>query len=268
MRWGHCIKVPTSASIFSNTQILFLDWRNASADSSNPPNSAGSRIGAVANSVYQGLRNLGLTQPNNLYFYGHSLGSLLLTKVAERYGKIAGFASLDPAFPAENYDLDNDGNSLEDELPNLSAVANRSISLVAEDTAVLGLPGDNNHAMTAHRAYIVDFPGNIAPTFDNAGKLHSAIVGVFRGMLRSGLEVNSLASNLNIPDLNIRENQWGQDGWRKEWHSVPGNYDADGVIRVNFTNNELTSLNVNDLLFVNNNTGQDNARIINQSVTI
>lgn len=252
----------TSASIFGNSQILFLDWRNASADTSTPPYSAGKRIGTIANSVYQGLRNLGLTQPNNLHFYGHSLGSLLLTKVAERYGRIAEFASLDPAFPAEDYDLDNDGNTWEDELPDLRSIANRSVSLVAEDNPVLGAAGDNNYAMTAHRAYIVDFKGSIGPTSNNAARLHSAVVGVFRGMLRSGLDVNTLAT-----DPIIRNDQWGQDGSQKQSWFFFGNYDADGVIRVN-VNNELTVFNVYDLLFVNNNTGQANSRIINQTVTV
>ncbi|MEY2977032.1 MAG: hypothetical protein RLZZ435_1171, partial [Cyanobacteriota bacterium] len=252
----------TAASVFSHAQVFFLDWRNASADSGIRPVQAGKRIGSVANNVYDALRSLGLTNANNLYFYGHSLGSLLLTKVAERYGKVGGFASLDPAFTAEDYDLDNDGNSWEDELPDLKSIASRSISLVAEDIAVVGAAGDNNYAMTAHRAYIVDFGGyNLNQITDAPTKFHNAIVDVFRGMLQSGLEVNGLAT-----DPIIRENQWGQNGSQRTRYSI-GNYDADGVIGANFTN-QNGDITIGGLVFVNNNDGTLRQRVINKSVRL
>jgi len=254
----------TAAQTFGDAvQVLFLDWRSASADTGVQPTQAGKRIGAIANDVYQNLYNFGLTTANNLYFYGHSLGSLLLTKVAERYGKIAGFASLDPAFPAEAYDLDNDGNTSEDELPDLSSIASSSIALVVEDAedSLVGAPGDNNYAMTAHRSYIVDFPTIISGGLvETAAKLHNDVVDVFSGMLQSGLEVRWLAS-----PPNMRVNQWGQDGSQRRWNSV-GNYNADGVIVTSYTNNNSV-LSVDNMLFLDAN-GKRATRGINQSVNL
>ena len=251
----------TAASTFGNAQVIFLDWRNASADSNTRPTEAGKRIGSVANDVAQALKNLGLTNANNLYFYGHSLGSLLLTKVAENYGKIAGFASLDPAFAAEDYDLDNDGNTWEDELPDISSIATRSISLVAEDIAVVGVAGDNNYAMTAQRAFIVDFSGyNLKSISDAPGKFHNAVVDVFTGMLRNGLEINLLATTSDILD-----NQWGQNASQKQWNSF-GNYNADGVINARFVNNN-SSLIVDDLLFLDSSK-QRRTRSIGQQLSV
>ncbi len=251
----------TAASTFGDAQVIFLDWRNASADSTTRPTEAGKRIGAVANSVTQALKNLGLTNANNLYFYGHSLGSLLLAKVAENYGKIAGFASLDPAFTAEDYDLDNDGDTWEDELPDISSIATRSISLVAEDIAIVGAAGDNNYAMTAQRAFIVDFGGyDLKSISDAPGKFHNAVVDVFTGMLRSGLEVNLLATASDILD-----NQWGQNASQKQWNSV-GNYNADGVINARFLNNN-SSLIVEDLLFLDSSK-QRRTRSIGQQLSV
>jgi hypothetical protein len=186
-----------------------------------------------------------------------------LTKVAERYGKIAGFASLDPAFPAEDYDLDNDGNTLEDELPDLSSVANSSIALVVEDAedSLLGAPGDNNYAMTAHRSYIVDFPViNSGGPVAIATKFHNDAVDVFTGMLLSGLEVGWLA---NPP--NMRMNQWGQDGSQRRWNSI-GNYSADGVIKTSYLNSNSV-LSIDNLLFLDAN-GNRTTRRINQIVNL
>ena len=261
----------TAAKIFGDAvQVLFLDWRSASADpgewGSSRPTEAGKRIGAIADDVYRNLYDIGLTQAGNLYFYGHSLGSLLLSKVAERYGRIAGFVSLDPAFTAEDYDLDNDGNTLEDELPDLNSIASSSIALVAEDIPVIGAAGDNNYAMTAHRSYIVDFAngslsglGSLNGLFKySPTKFHNAVVDVFSGMLRSGLEINWLATASNL-----RVNQWGQDGRQKQGNSV-GNYYADGVIGANFLNND-SDLYVDNLIFIDAD-GKRVARRINQNV--
>ncbi len=259
----------TAAGVFANAQVLFLDWRNASADTENPPRTAGRRIGAVANDVAQALRNLGLTNANNLYFYGHSLGSLLLTKVAENYGKIAGFVSLDPAADAEGYDFDNDGNWGEDELPDIKTIATNSIALVTADKAVAGVvggvAGDNTHAATAHRSYIVDFRNyatlgrNINDlTLAIQGDFHNAVVDTFTGMLRSGLEVNGLATSSDI--LN---DQWGEDGSQKSLFN-PGWFYHEGVIDVSFSNSNNT-ITIGNLQFINPSQ-QRLARGINQSV--
>jgi pimeloyl-ACP methyl ester carboxylesterase len=253
----------TAASTFGNAQVIFLDWRNASADSNTRPTEAGKRIGAVANGVAQALKNLGLNNADNLYFYGHSLGSLLLTKVAENYGKVAGFASLDPAFAAEDYDLDNDGNTWEDELPDISSIATRSISLVAEDADVIGVAGDNNYAMTAQRAFIVNFSNfnfNVKTPLDPIFAFHNSVVDVFTGMLRSGLEINLLATASDILD-----NQWGQDASQKLSYSV-GNYKADGVINARFLNNN-SSLVIDDLLFLDSSK-QRRTRSIGQQLRV
>ncbi|MHC5856660.1 PA14 domain-containing protein [Nostoc sp.] len=283
----------TAAKQFGEAQVLFLDWRNASADTLLMPVEAGKRIGAVANGVAQALRNLGLTNANNLYFYGHSLGSLLLTKVAEKYGKIAGFTSLDPAFAAEEYDLDNDGDSLEDELPDLRSIATRSIALVAENVinatdaeiiaaglvsgvvvggvggigivgvvggaAAIGIAGDNTYARTAERSYIVNFGGyDLSRLTDIPYTFHNAVVDTFTGMLLSGLEVNILASASDISN-----DQWGEDGSQKSWTN-PGFFYHEGVIDVDFSNSNKT-ITVDKLQFINSSR-QRVARIINQKV--
>jgi hypothetical protein len=80
-------------------------------------------------------------------------------------------------------------------------------------------------------------------------------------MLQSGLEVNGLAT-----DPIIRENQWGQNGSQRTRYSI-GNYDADGVIGANFTN-QNGDITIGGLVFVNNNDGTLRQRVINKSVRL
>ncbi|MGB6294790.1 MAG: pre-peptidase C-terminal domain-containing protein [Rivularia sp. (in: cyanobacteria)] len=263
----------TAADKFGHAQVLFLDWRNASADPgeflTTRPVEAGKRIGAVANDVYEALHNnLGLNTADKLYFYGHSLGSLLLTKVAEKYGKIEGFASLDPAADAEGYDFDNDGNWWEDELPDIKTIAKKSVALVTADKKASidgGIAGDNTHAATANKSYIVDFRNydKLGRRIDDwvvssQGDYHNAVVDTFTGMLESGLYVDLLASASDITN-----DQWGENGSRKAWYN-PGFFNHEGVIDVNFSNSNQT-ITVERLKFINSS-GQTAERRINEEV--
>jgi pimeloyl-ACP methyl ester carboxylesterase len=235
-------------------------WQSLSVDDNKLPEIAASRIGYVANDLTRVLQeNLGLVNSDNLYFYGHSLGSLLLTKVAENYGSIAGFVSLDPAAGAEVYDLNSDGIddlSLDDELPDIKSIAANSIALVAADK-LSGIAGDNKHAATAERSFIVDFINydNSSDILATIADFHSAVVTTFIDMLSDGLEVNVLAS-----DSYLRDNQWNDKGEKKSgWFSF-GSYNHEGVIKVSLANG-IENPFVDGLYFVNNQ-GQLIKRII------
>jgi hypothetical protein len=89
---------------------------------------------------------------------------------------------------------------------------------------------------------------------------HNSVVDVFTGMLRSGLEINLLATASDILD-----NQWGQDASQKLSYSV-GNYKADGVINARFLNNN-SSLVIDDLLFLDSSK-QRRTRSIGQQLRV
>jgi pimeloyl-ACP methyl ester carboxylesterase len=252
----------TAASLFPTYQVLFLDWRSASNDNGMPvtsyPSEAGKRIGAVANSVKSELDQIGLSNGDNLYFYGHSLGALLLTKVAEAYGKVAGIVALDPAALAEEYDLDNDGDTLEDELPDLKSVARNSISLVSSD-AYGGWAGDNDYASTANKSYIVNFSDFSTNLGLVDGAYHNAIVDVFSGVLQGGLDIDTLSS-----DLNIANNRWNNKGM-PSIVSLPTST-HEGLIVAQFSNGN-SEIEVGGLMFIDQQ-GQLQYQLINKRVKL
>ena len=248
----------TAAAQFPEAQVLFLDWRNASADSELRPDNAGRRIGTVANDVAQALRNFGFENGSRLSLYGHSLGALLMAKVAENYGSVNSLVALDPAFPAENYDLDNDGNTSEDELPDLHQLATHAVAFVVEDNLVNGIAGDNDYAMTAARGYVVDFSGSGGSSLSqSSSKAHNAVVNIFSSLLTLELTPESLAT-----DPRILPDQWRQSGQQSS-----DGAEGDGVIEATFLDG-ATNLQVDELAFVEASSGQRGAIAIDQTISL
>ncbi len=167
-------------------RVLFLDWGEA-AVGSLPPFSPARRIKAVAGWATEQLQPLALT---SLTLVGHSLGSYVAAEIAQALAPpspnpasphpAVNLVALDPAFPAQDYDIDGltDGRQ-----PVAAFSQATSLAFVAEDDLFqTGIAGDNKQAGTAETSFVVDLKG-LRGIFD-ADNAHGAVIDVYRDFER------------------------------------------------------------------------------------
>ncbi|MGF1535892.1 MAG: alpha/beta fold hydrolase [Elainellaceae cyanobacterium] len=178
-------------------RVLFLDWGEAAVGSLPPFGPAG-RIRAVAEWAKDQLDSLNLSA---LTLVGHSLGSYVAAEIAEAFAEpppaVSGevvpptavnLVALDPAFPAQNYDIDGltaGEQGVADFSPALGQTSpqRESLAFVAEDDLFLtGLAGDNEQATTAETSFVVDLDGLRGPL--DADNAHGAVIDVYRDFER------------------------------------------------------------------------------------
>lgn len=189
---------------YPNSQVLYLDWKEAASSGSPIPKDAAKRISPVAEWATNRLKELGIA-PEKTILLGHSLGSYVASEMGRIGGKVKELVALDPAFPAGEYDI-NGNKPGDDRTVNFREAATKSIALVASDIGTGGLAGDNDKASSAGDSYIVDFIGyqrysefgkTLAQT--QSADYHKAVVGVFSDILSSA----SLPNPLIFPSTNL-----------------------------------------------------------------
>ncbi|MGB3612923.1 MAG: alpha/beta fold hydrolase [Elainellaceae cyanobacterium] len=155
-------------------RVLFLDWGEAAVDNL-PPFDAAERIKPVADWAADQLQGLGLA---DLTLIGHSLGSYVAAQVAQAMPQPSThLIALDPAFPAQNYDID--GLTDDQQAVTAFSQAGRSLAFVAEDDIFqTGLAGDNAQAGTADTSFVVELDG-LQGILD-AAAAHGAVIEVYR----------------------------------------------------------------------------------------
>ncbi|MEO0406035.1 MAG: hypothetical protein AAF289_01665 [Cyanobacteria bacterium P01_A01_bin.135] len=164
-------------------RVLFLDWGEAAA-ASLPPFGAAERIKPVADWAAEQMQALDL---GALSVVGHSLGSYVASQIVQRVSRAEAAPSdlelvaLDPAFPAQRYDLDG---LTEGRQPVVDFdVAQRSLAFVAQDDVFqTGLAGDNDQAATAQTSFVVDLAG--LRGVGDAAAAHGAVIDVYRDFER------------------------------------------------------------------------------------
>lgn len=155
----------------SSTQILFLDAQKALTDPSLPPDDAAGRIQQVADWASASLQGI-----PNLTLIGHSLGSYVAAQAAAQL-ETQRLIALDPAFPAQNYDID-DSEPAQQTVGDFDTSAPQSLAFVVADGLFqLGLAGDNQQAGTAATSLVAKFDG-LGGIFD-ADEAHGAVVDLY-----------------------------------------------------------------------------------------
>ncbi|WP_026794259.1 MULTISPECIES: hypothetical protein [Planktothrix] len=190
-------KTAAASNYYPNSQVLYLDWKEAANDWTQPPNNAASRIRPVADWATKKLKELGI-DPGKTVLLGHSLGSYVASEIGRIGGKVKELVALDPAWPGDNYDIDGN-NPGTDHTINFSDAATKSIALVASDAAGAfglgatgGIAGDNEKAISADYSYVVQFQGYIGDTtIKRAEVYHQAVAGVFSNILSSVSHVSN-----------------------------------------------------------------------------
>ncbi|MCC3523718.1 MAG: alpha/beta fold hydrolase [Microcoleus sp. PH2017_20_SFW_D_A] len=188
---------------YPNSQVLHLDWKEAANDGAifTPPYDAAKRIRPVADWATKRLKELGI-DPEKTILLGHSLGSYVASEIGRIGGKVKELVALDPAWPGgtddRSYDIDGN-NPGDDRAVDFSAVATKSIALVASDAAG-GLAGDNDKAASADYSYIVSFrgyPGANFATPQRTAAYHKGVAGVFNYVMSK----NQSDQKLTFPSL-------------------------------------------------------------------
>lgn len=190
-------KTAAGSNYYPNSQVLYLDWKEAANSGSTPPYDAAKRIRPVAQWAVDKLKQLGI-DPKKTILLGHSLGSYVASEIGRISGGVKELVALDPAFPggtgAGSYDIDGN-NSVADRAIDFSKAATKSIALVVSDKDLGGQAGDNAKASSANDSYIVNFTGykeqgflglDAAKNTNKAIDYHNAVVGVFSDLISTG----------------------------------------------------------------------------------
>lgn len=169
-------QLATELAVAPSTRVLFLDAGEALTDPALPPNSAAERIQGIANWAATELDDTA-----NLTIIGHSLGSYIGAEIATAL-EAQQFIALDPAFPADRYDIDGLEPG-QQSVPNFAESSPESLALVVADGFFqVGLAGDNAQAATAETSLVTQFDG-LATLFD-AAEAHSAVIDVATDLSR------------------------------------------------------------------------------------
>ena len=155
-------KTAAESQYYPNSQVLYLDWKDAAKSDSQPPFDAAKRIRPVADWATNRLKELGIA-PEKTILLGHSLGSYVASEIGRISGGVKELVALDPAFPGGtgegSYDIDGN-NLVADRTIDFNKAATKSIALVVSDAdTVAGSAGDNSRASSANDSYIVNFMG-------------------------------------------------------------------------------------------------------------
>ena len=211
---GNVIKLAekvAKSNYHPNSQVLYLDWKDAANSGSPIPYDAAKRIRPVADWATNRLKELGIA-PEKTILLGHSLGSYVASEIGRISGGVKELVALDPAFPGGtnngSYDIDgnNPGDRIDDTPVDFSKVATKSIALVASDVDLGGKAGDNDKASSAEDSYIVYFTGykeyggfldqdTALRNKNKATDYHNGVVGVFSNIISSGSQFPSHQKN-------------------------------------------------------------------------
>ncbi|WP_254174159.1 hypothetical protein [Planktothrix pseudagardhii] len=194
-----------ASNYYPNSQVLYLDWKQAANDGSQPPYNAAKRIRPVADWATKKLKELGI-DPGKTILLGHSLGSYVASEIGRIGGKVKDLVALDPALPGGtgkgSYDIDgnNPGDKIDDRPIDFSSAATKSIALVVSDAdTVGGVAGDNEKATSANDSYIVNFMGYEEhgsnpkdKAFNKGADYHNGVVNVFSNIMSRDFAFPSL----------------------------------------------------------------------------
>ncbi|MEG4338163.1 alpha/beta fold hydrolase [Microcoleus sp. D3_18_C2] len=192
-------KTAAASQYYPNSQVLYLDWKEAANDGGTPPYDAARRIRPVAKWATNRLQELGI-DPQKTILLGHSLGSYVASEIGRISGGVKELVALDPAFPGGtnkgSYDIDgnNPGDEIDDRTIDFNKAATKSIALVVSDAAGAGgLAGDNPRASSANDSYIVNFIGYeergykfIEKQTNKATDYHNGVVNLFSEIMLRG----------------------------------------------------------------------------------
>jgi pimeloyl-ACP methyl ester carboxylesterase len=186
-------KTAADSQYYPNSQVLYLDWKEAASSKDWIPSDAAKRIRPVAQWATNRLKELGI-DPKRTIILGHSLGSYVASEIGRISGGVNNLVALDPAFPAggENgYDIDGNNPGV-DRAVDFSKVATKSIAFVVSDSAssLDGVAGDNDKAATSDYSYLVNFTGYVGK--DQATDYHKRVVDVFKNLASKWLSFPSL----------------------------------------------------------------------------
>jgi pimeloyl-ACP methyl ester carboxylesterase len=214
--------------------VLALDWGSiaqAGLDWGAVPFETANWIAPVARWAYDRISKLGISA-NQLTLIGHSLGAHVSSQIGRLFNGVKNLVALDPAYPANNYDIDISQPSKQ-EPANFRDVATKSLAFVVADNNA-GAAGDNEKAATAHDSFLMRFdPGNRGVI--TALGTHGAVIDAFTDALDRRL--------LTLPDLNLPnrvENWYDNNGDKDNWldrRNNPGKH--EGRISAVWTGNKL-----------------------------
>jgi len=234
-------KTAADSQYYPNSQVLYLDWKEAAKSGLTPPYDAAKRIRPVADWATNRLKELGIA-PEKTILLGHSLGSYVASEIGRISGGVKELVALDPAFPGgtgeTSYDIDGN-NLVADRTIDFNKAATKSIALVVSDAdTVGGSAGDNSRASSANDSYIVYFLGYSGnDPVKKAIEYHNGVVNVFSNIIR--------LPNFTFPSH--QSDRFNQDGdlFRQEFQGKEAFH--EGVITANLTNG------INGLYYVDPN---------------
>ncbi|WP_281261361.1 hypothetical protein [Chamaesiphon polymorphus] len=205
--------------------VLTLDWQQASANRGLVGNGdAASWISSVADFAANKLSEWGLNDSNYLNFIGHSLGSLVSSEIASRFGKVNTITALEP--PSEldiigGYDLDAsaDGRQAPDR-NKFRDVSNFSRAFLGSRS----IAGNDKFASWAHESILMDFGNRI-----DLGEEHTWVVQAFNGLISQATRT-TLADNL----FALKSDDKGYSNIKPNQFEVfaPGQNNYEGIINV------------------------------------
>ncbi len=170
-----------AATAYPAYQVLALDWKKPAANGKDlVPLESAQAIQPVALWAKATLESLGLSA-DQISIFGHSLGSYVGAEIGRLLNQVNALVALDPAFPAQNYDI-NGNEPGQQKITNFNLAATRSIAFVASDERG-GIAGDNNQAATAQASFIVQFEDPRWFAF-TALEYHGGVVEVFSSLLQ------------------------------------------------------------------------------------
>lgn len=218
--------------------VMTLDWSQAAGTGLNYYNGnfdAARWIGAIADQAADKLRDWGLNSGTSINLVGHSLGSLLSSELASRFGRVQALTALEP--PSElnpgQYDLDG-RNSTANRPRAFNTVSNFSRAFVGTES----LAGNSDFAATSHEAILMDFDGIPGPSLTSE---HGRVIDTFTNLIRSGSQ--QLANRIfTLNDYQTRSPQiFRQNAFSRDRTVEPLNPRQiyEGVIRVNSTNHPV-----------------------------
>ncbi|CAD5928651.1 hypothetical protein NO976_01183 [Planktothrix agardhii] len=189
-------KAAAASNYYPNSQVLYLDWKDAANDGGIVPYDAAERIRPVADWAVKKLKELGI-DPKKTILLGHSLGSYVASEIGKIGGTVKELVALDPAWPGgtNNGGYDIDGNNPgPDRAVDFDKVATKSIALVTAKGKGSDA-GDQDRASSANDSYTIYFTGYQAPFIDVFGTrskdYHNAVPKVFSDILSSVSQFSS-----------------------------------------------------------------------------
>jgi Ca2+-binding RTX toxin-like protein len=216
-------ELPNVLDAASSNIILTLDWSQAAQATS--PTTANKRTGVVADFVFEKLRAWGLNDGSKVNLVGHSLGTLVASEIAFKFGQANTLVALDP--PSEalgSYKFKRD----------FSQVSSFSRAFVGMgDNVTVGL-SNSKLAGTADESIIFDFGSSPNPREE-----HARVVDAYTNLIRNSPRqiadgLFNLNDNRTHPDL-FRENSFAAKNGTGDGLLI-----HEGIIKVDSANQAVS----------------------------